>query len=387
MSDSLKHKNVWLLLYCVVTVLCVIPVFEKSINAWTASFWFFDYEYGFIKRGFIAQLRSLICTDVCTDISIINNINYVVVVTLSFLLCLFVFLFYQKNRLPGLAFLIAGFSIQQFVLDIGRFDQINYIVLLCSIFLIVFIHKTYVICFFVVLLNTLMLVIHEASIMMHIPVVIAAFLLKVMKEPQYGRMDVLWVFVAGLLSIVTLFLILSLGTLSDEQAVSFAGSIGQEMTHYDEEDRYLISDAAKVMTRSVAENYEMTMSIVLKKKTISRVLMILGVSIPFIFIFFKVGKQLRLKGALVPCCLLIPAVAVLPLFLVAYDWYRWLSMIMFNTMLIIGVAAYLHNIEFEINRKLSAFAVLFSVYSGPYGITLALPERSHLVEYIRNLFV
>lgn len=377
-------KLLWFCACIVVSFIAITPQFLDEVSAWYASFWLFDYQSGFIKRGFIGQIVSVTCPVECANLGFIQNASYGILFVLAFILALFVFLVFNQYRLFGIGFLLAGFSLQQFAFDVGRHDQINYILLFISIFFALFLKNRAVMFVLLMSCTILMLLIHEASIFMQVPVLLSVLLLGLARgDFGLGSLKNLMFFVCTI--VIFFFTILFLGNINEtqkaelnEQALSRAGT-------FKSSELYLVTKALDINSRSIVDNVKMTMDVILKPKMISRLLMILGVSLPFLAVFIIAFRQIDSRQKTEVIALLLPVLCMLPLFVVAYDWFRWIAMMMFNYMLVLGLILHKRHMKLELGSGWYYSMLLFSVYSGPYGITIALPERRQILDYIKYL--
>ena len=134
-----------LIIFCLVFsffYICIIRYFKSldltqifGLNSYRATHWLVNYfEFGFIKRGLVGSLIKSIYND--------DIISYFLILICSlFVLFFFIasLLFYARNlrasnlhELALITFLFSHAFIYFYTLDLGRFDQINNILLLIS---------------------------------------------------------------------------------------------------------------------------------------------------------------------------------------------------------------------------------------------------------------
>ena len=184
-----------LIIFCLVFsffYICIIRYFKSldltqifGLNSYRATHWLVNYfEFGFIKRGLVGSLIKSIYND--------DIISYFLILICSlFVLFFFIasLLFYARNlrasnlhELALITFLFSHAFIYFYTLDLGRFDQINNILLLISSYLIIKhdIRKIIIPLFLFILVGTL---VHEAFLLTQFPTILFILFYKEYNTP------------------------------------------------------------------------------------------------------------------------------------------------------------------------------------------------------------
>ena len=184
---NLKNFELNRLHYFILYLFLTFWLFARSglkidVGCYKYTQYLFNYEYEFLKRGFVGEVLSLF----------FDRLNYEVVCYLSliFLILLSVFFFNifissfnRKNDISKLIFSIMVFTspltLQHFIYDFGRFDILNFtITFLCFFIIEKFYKKILLVLILIGSLMFLMLLIHEAAFFMFIPVIFAYWFFK-----------------------------------------------------------------------------------------------------------------------------------------------------------------------------------------------------------------
>ena len=340
---------------------------KLPMSEWHASNLSFDYGFEYIKRGLPGQFIHLFFG---------NNLNLLQLQNIALgiygifvgLLVIFFFIFFRFNPLLAFAILISGFSLQQFGYEIGRVDQINFIILLLCIF-----------CSFIrqlpSMLNLIiqccgcltMLLVHEAAILLFIPLLLS---LQYFRKEPIGLLIFLFIF-SSLCFCLNIYFG-KLNTHSFEELVLYSTNANTGFN--------IDSSALSIYEKSLSDNILNTLDRLFSKKTLSRMLLIIVVSLPALLIikacFIQITKE---RSSVDKLAFIFPAIAVIPLFFLGIDFYRWISILLFCYFLLITSLIHHLKLKLNISYKYILAAIIFGIYSGPYGITVALPERLQLI--------
>ena len=346
------------------TVLLAITYVSPSISEWTASLWVIDYPGEFIKRGLIGALLNTAFAEGTISLASINLFANAVLFLLSALLALYFSLAFIRKPVLILVSLLAGFSLQQYIYDVGRFDQIN--LLITVILLLLLNYKMNALNFMAsVVLSACMLLIHEASVLINVPLIFASLLIKQPKQPYWAG-TYLVLLVAAFLCVVYW------GALDHLDYPDWMGLITSKKLGFG-----IDHNAISVVGNSTSYNLSLAFDRLSSPHTYGRFLRVMLVLIPFFILFRQCRSMLSLSLGGRSNLIFLPVLACFPLFFLGIDFYRWIAAILMGCLLLVGFCMMQKDVEFIPNRignKTLFAAVVFSVYSGPLGISVALPE-------------
>ena len=280
----LHHKGVYIASLALLAVYVFFACFEFEVRAWASTLWIYDYHFGFIKRGLLGAILG-ICSDVFSQAYVLSYFQGVISFALAALLTVWLYRYFKNTPLLLFAIVLAGFSLQQISYDSGRFDQINYVLLIIGLWVIE--GEISSLTKFVVLsiLASVMLLVHEASILMHIPLLFSAWLLTVFQRDQ----PLLCLLLSAVFVILVFFLIVIYGRLEDVSYNEFSTYLSLKARGFEVQNSALI-----IIDRSLSDNVQLTLERLIDKKTASRMLMLSAVNLPFIYILMKSYRQLKL---------------------------------------------------------------------------------------------
>lgn len=147
--------------------LWLIIITDKHGLSWKYAHWFFNYEYGFIRRGFIGELIRWAPFDPSFNIFItVSAVSLMLVAVLFFVLI---------KDMPdrdffafGAAFLFMPILFRNYVVDFGRYDQIA----IMFVFLQIYFLRDTRISAVLLCLSPLLLFIHEAMAFWAFPTIL-----------------------------------------------------------------------------------------------------------------------------------------------------------------------------------------------------------------------
>ena len=167
--------------------------FYSGISEFRASHWVITYQdYGFLKRSLPGSILRLVVGDEGGDYKTVVIASSVVLVTLMCFMVRYFWLALQPkenrhNLLLVLVFVSSPVTLLFFANDNGRFDHINYLILLSSMMLITYKIPTTGLAFGVGLLSCVGLLTHEAFVLFQFPFLVALCLDRfVYREPKQG---------------------------------------------------------------------------------------------------------------------------------------------------------------------------------------------------------
>ena len=156
--------------------------FSLILHDYLYTSWLFNYDYGFMRRALPGELISLFNIDY--SYRSIRGIAFVILLILFYLFSYFVIeslnhLKISDNRAIYVAsFLFLPFLTTQWIIELGRFDQIVQIMQLICLICIIKTNKYFFSFFLISLTIVLSALIHEASLIIFIPTIILIFYLK-----------------------------------------------------------------------------------------------------------------------------------------------------------------------------------------------------------------
>lgn len=373
--ERLKLKPSIELCLLVIAVAGVALIFVKPISAWTASLWIIDYPDEFIKRGLLGSVLQFLAPSYFTSISGINILCHSILLLLTVLLTVYFAKAFLGQRLFTTALLVSGFSIQQFIFDAGRFDQVNFVLSFLALFLIQLVNKPLFVTFFASLISITMLLIHEAAIFINIPLV---FIALYFKQEAYSQAKHLLIGYS-LACLVVMLLIALNGMLNTTSYSQWLISINAKPI-----DFVIDENAMQFLDNTLLTNIQLTLDRLFDKKTLSRIVRLLLLSVPTFFVmrsvFISVKSFIGNKAYL----LFLPVVSVLPLFLLGIDFYRWLAILQLNFFVALAIfclASPSIREALAVNKPTLALMIVFGLYTGPFGISVAMPERLMLLSF------
>ena len=359
--------------FAVIVILLLIVIFERAYigsNLWRYTHWLFNYDIEFVKRGLAGQILFLTHYDVgfselqkvWLSIAILASIAFSLIVARTF--------FSPKNNVNTLFFLLALISsatVQHFIYDFGRFDSINLILAILSLFLIQKLNNAFLY-FLIPILCILMVLFHEAAFFMFIPLIMSYWLYVQPKN-----------FIAKALILVVIIIC--------TYFVSTKGLV--ENMNLKEHHTYLeikygsdISiSSLNVLHRNIKENLDFTTGSLDEKRAYDHLAFFITF-LPLFFIFFKIiststscHNNKFYYRLLVASCF-----SPILLYPVGEDHFRWWAIVFTNLFIITSLIAYqskdARDEIFAITtkyKKLILMIIVFSIILGPLGNPSAYP--------------
>lgn len=370
---SLKQKHALLLLATL--LISVLSISGFQIDEWRATHWLMSYEFEFVKRGFLGELLG--------NLGVINpTLELLTTLSLSIYFVLFlslIYFFYSSFReIPFLAFIFicAGFCIQQFGYDAGRFDQPILILTIISLITLIKFDITWLTLGAITLLSCVSLLIHEGSALIAIPLVFSALAIKTLEEEKPLAYGITYLFVC----------VMAFGLISINGGLtSISSGIWMEHLQTKAQGFEVDFNSGIVPFSSLPDNIKMTLDRLFQNQSISRFALVTFVSIPYVVLITKLISGFEFKHVLSKYLCYLPALSILPLFALGLDFYRWVAIILLNLSLLIAFNFTYTKNNYRPKKLLSSLLVLFLLYSGPYGISTALVERGMVFKQIQSL--
>src|SRR5262245_22280901 len=177
---SIPWKWLFLIFISLFLVGAIVHKYFNSVDPYVASTWLYNYGFGFIPRGLAGTITRLIFGDLSTSYNFINIVSIVLFYTLfGFILLLsalalkktddtrsFIVLFILFISSPGTISFLAQ--------DIGRFDSINYIIIIVISFIYILNKSTSgAVALSAGLMSSVAILFHEAFLLIGLPLVLS----------------------------------------------------------------------------------------------------------------------------------------------------------------------------------------------------------------------
>lgn len=317
-----------------------------------------------MQRGLIGELLSKI--NFPRDYNHIRYIAISIYLLIYYILYIIVFHSLKKinlNKNEALLFTICfffcSFTLSQFTLELGRFDQL--FELLSLLFLVVILNKNsiYISSTYILFLIPIITLTHEAGIIIFLPTILTIYYL------EYSKIKPIIFF--SLISIISIYLITHFGKININHVQKLINNY-QYHKGYNE-------FAFRTTSLSLYENLLMNWHSFLEKKTIVPILLCLIVISPLIFF---IVKSINSKKYLL---LFIFTATPLSLSIIAFDYFRWISLFIFNIFILFIYLINKNLIDISIlkqNLKLYKKNIIIysfiSLFLGPLGVVNLYPH-------------
>ncbi len=334
---------------------------DRTITNYILTQYFVSYDFEFLKRGLIASVFDLFGITVNkVNVFVFSYliINAVFVVVWKAVNSLFTYPDQKKMALVFMGiFILSPATAVQFGNDFGRLDPTNILLMLLSIWIVLY-KSQYWILFLIPTLSVAAVLIHEIYIFTGLPLVLAVMYLR----SKELNLKVAYVLLAGSL-LLTLICILTFGKadylFTVEYLTAKTGFTSEEFP-------------VAVWTSSLIQNIGFTFERYGRVKTWTSILRDLFILLPYLLLIWFAFRHRDLNKQLK--YVLLAPLAIFPLFLVGIDFSRWIGLVIFNFMiafLIVWHQLKLNLDDRSYNKKylyLSYFTMLLGL-TGPLGIT------------------
>ncbi|CAB1275727.1 hypothetical protein [Candidatus Nitrosacidococcus tergens] len=338
----------------------------------------FNYQDEFVKRGLVGEiLRQL-------GFQMSHDVFYILAYSIFFLVCIsliiaitYPFRGYWRSTGCLLFFLFVFFhpgTIQHFHSDFGRTDGINLILTLLCLFLVSKIRKPYInipIC----LLMIIVILIHEATLFMYVPLVLAfSFYLDSSKE------NVLQLVILASILLLTTYIVSTHGLVKNStleqhytKLKNMYGACIEEDSAYEICVRH--DTVAILHDRGIKKNINLVIDLIKNKstnvkKTHKRIFILLWPT--FLIYILLIYEEIKRNGYSKKLLVFVAALGPLALYPLAYDFSRWWALAVTNlivsTALIAGTDHRFRNLLISFFYRyqiLVVIAIAISVKLGP----------------------
>jgi hypothetical protein len=375
----MKLKNIApILTYSILLIIVTILSSQFTlVDDWKATHWLMSYDLEFIKRGAVGSITSNIST-LPISLEQISFAAYCVYFLLAISLVLYIAPAFKNDKILITLLLSSGFALQQLGYDIGRFDQIVLLLTLITLKIIPLAQsKPALVTALLILISGLSIAIHEASALIAIPVTFSALSIFMIKSDESYRYPS--IYLISSISIFFAIIIIGRPTTSPEQWLVFLQS---------KSDFEINLNSAAVTHNSLKDNIQISFERLFNMRTANRMFLVIFFSSVYLYVMYKVfKKQLLKEDNRIVFLALIPIIATIPLYFLGIDYYRWLAIAMLNTLLTL---AFLRQnsemISMNFSRRTLFILAIFTLYTGPLGISIALPDRLMLLKTMSSLF-
>ena len=373
----LIYRSFLLVMFAIVVAFLSI---QSPIDPAMATLWVIDYQDEFLKRALAGEILQHV-TGAIYHLATINLIVKGAIYSFAVTFALFVARFYRNNMAVAIGLLLSAFAIQQFGYDVGRFDPINQLITIVILF-VISISRSWMAVFIAISLSIFMLMVHEAAALLNIPVVFVALCFLACRDDVSLRLSLQPALVYLLVCLVAFALVIAFGGFDKHTPEQWQAYILAKPA-----DFTLDPAALGVQGASLQHSVSMSVERLFSASTLGRLLRALLVSGATLILMTKSYKVVVLQYPKAIARLIwLPILAIVPMFFLGIDFYRWISAMQLGYFLLLGVILYHRHLKLEVGNKLLFVWILLSLYSGPFGVTVALPDRWRLPESFIKLF-
>tara|TARA_B100000161_G_scaffold210065_1_gene154882 strand:- start:414 stop:1640 length:1227 start_codon:yes stop_codon:yes gene_type:complete len=347
--DGIKITKIqYIILFLLLFLWLYIRAAPPQILSFIQTHYLFNYEHEFLKRGFVGEILRLSVENLNADI--VYNLSLFFLFFLSIIFFKIFFIDFNKDTdIHKLIFstmvFVSPLTIQHFIFDIGRFDIINILITLLCFFIVEKFHKNiFLVAILIFPLLNCMLLIHEGSFFMFIPMIFGFWFLKDSKKNIFGIQLIFFLIITfitykistlGLSTIYTYteyynFLVNRYFIFADDLASGRFFSIR--------------STAVEILYRDLFNTYdpnvlypifEDTIRIGFNIKWLVNNLILIILLSPVFFIIFTIYRSFFKVSDFKTKLFLITPISPIVLFIFGYDHMRWWALIFTNIFIIL----------------------------------------------------
>lgn len=336
--------------------------FKLKIDDYLYTSWLFNYDYGFMRRALLGEIISFFNLDYSY-----RSIRAIAAIILLILFYLFSYLaikslnhlhIHKNKALYISSFMFLPFLTTQWILELGRFDQIIQIMQLVCIICIIKTKRHYASFFLASLTIALSALIHEASLIIFIPTIILIFHLKFKNN------------VATISLTSFLFLALFSMMLFGKIDAHHANLIIEKYKDLEKFNYY----AVRTTRLSNLDNIIVSYYSMINNKTYVHIILSILYLYPALCFFKKVFSSTKYFYTFIFC--LTP----IGLSIIAFDYFRWIALAFFNLSILsfyLIISEQANNFEIsqyitERKNKILAYG-LVSLMIGALGVVNLFP--------------
>tara|TARA_B100000401_G_scaffold347969_1_gene245784 strand:- start:414 stop:1640 length:1227 start_codon:yes stop_codon:yes gene_type:complete len=347
--DGIKITKIqYIILFLLLFLWLYIRAAPPQILSFIQTHYLFNYEHEFLKRGFVGEILRLSVENLNADI--VYNLSLFFLFFLSIIFFKIFFIDFNKDTdIHKLIFstmvFVSPLTIQHFIFEIGRFDIINILITLLCFFIVEKFHKNiFLVAILIFPLLNCMLLIHEGSFFMFIPMIFGFWFLKDSKKNIFGIQLIFFLIITfitykistlGLSTIYTYteyynFLVNRYFIFADDLASGRFFSIR--------------STAVEILYRDLFNTYdpnvlypifEDTIRIGFNIKWLVNNLILIILLSPVFFIIFTIYRSFFKVSDFKTKLFLITPISPIVLFIFGYDHMRWWALIFTNIFIIL----------------------------------------------------
>ena len=384
--DGIKiTKTQYVILFLFLFLWLYIRASPHQILSFIQTHYLFNYEHEFLKRGFVGEVLRLSVKNLNADI--VYNLSLFFLIFLSIIFFKIFFIDFNKdtntNKLIfSTMVFVSPLTLQHFIFEIGRFDIINILItLLCFFIVEKFYKNTFLVVILIFPLLCCMLLIHEASFLMFIPMIFGFWFFKNSKKYTFG--------IQAILFLIIIFITYKISTLGLSTKYTYTEYYNLLVNKY-----FIFADdlasgrffsvrstAVETMYRDLFNTYdpnvlypifEETMRMSFNIKWLANNLILIILLSPVFLIIFTIYRSFFKVSDLKTKLFLITPLSPFALFILGYDHMRWWALIFTNIFIILFRLSKEKDIYLEIilaNIKkykiLYVFLILESFVLGP----------------------
>ncbi len=339
------------------------------VNDWKFTHFLFDYDDEFLKRALVGELFRWVFEHTTYEL-----VNVVAHATLGLLTLVLFFLFsrpWLQDRSNTGAFLFAAVAlsspvtIQHFAFDVGRFDHFNLLLTIVSLLALRVLGTTAGSLVVVSLLLTSLLI-HEASFLMYVPLVLAY-----------------WHFRDSSLRATVFQVIVFLVLLGATYAISNFGtatvySLSEHVRNLQQQyGERVVEISVKVLhDASLIENMKRTYYLGVNVARLWEHVALFTFLSPLLFLLYRISEIAFRARDFRLMLLFLSALSPLALYPLGHDHFRWWSLAMTNLMLVVSLILLdRQDLKAKITEIFSRYrficllAIFAALAVGPLGIT------------------
>ena len=341
---SIKITNFqYIVLFLFLFIWLYARVGQYDISSFIQTHHLFNYEHEFLKRALVGEILRLSFENL--DADMIFNLSLFFLIFLSIVFFKIFFINFNKdNNINKLIFsmmvFVSPLTLQHYIFDIGRFEIINIFITLLSFLIIKKFHKnTFLTVIFIFLLCNCMLLIHEGSYFMFIPMIFGFWFFKSSETKTF--------LIQLFLFLIITFITYKISTLGLSTKYSFKEYynllLNKHFLFAEDSDHHgflnISLTAVEVLYRDLFNTYDPNVKYAIFEDTIrlgfrfksliDNLLLIILLS-PTFFIVFTICRSIFKVSNFKVKLLLITPLASFALFVLGYDHMRWWAIMFTN---------------------------------------------------------
>lgn len=380
----------------------------SDFNVFQTTHYLFSYQDGLYSRALIGTIIKIIIPDYYGSFTVIRLFNILTTLLLSTFIVALSYRYWQveKNLLSFLligVFITSPGTVQYYAHDVGRFDQIGFIIIIITSILFTYINRKY---YWSILLpvSTLLVLIHEAFLLLIVPTLVALILLthfNTIKSTTdlYKRITIILISILPAL-LLTITLLTVLRHHYDLEAFENLLAYYQGLVKFEISKSALMGQLMPIEEHFITYGIGGETSSV--KKSITTILAFVALLPSGLIAFIIMNTNLKqlargndflpakhVKIAVNLCCF-----SPILLFFIAHDYPRWMAAVIFNLFIVGMYTAVLikqnrsdRDFYVENNNLLYVLllVIMFSLTIGPISSIEAPILLNELYYWIRDL--